>query len=261
MHKKNDYIKIGIVLIVLSAALHGIHFLIFKDLHHILLYLLGDIAFIPLEVFLVTLVIDRLLEGRERTKLMEKLNMLIGLFYRELGQEMLKTCVAADAQIELLREQCHVTSRWGEGDYQKLDDILKKFKYKLDIERVDLDALYLLLDSKKDLMVNLIANPSLLEHDTFSDLLMSISHLHEELAMRKALNNEDITRRDHDHLKMDMERAYGYLAQEWLFYMKHLKTNYPYLFATAMINNPFEGRSRTSVEREVRKELYGELIS
>lgn len=261
MHKKNDFIKIGIVLIVLSAALHGIHFLIFKDLHHIMVYLLGDIAFIPLEVFLVTLVIDRLLEGRERTKRMEKLNMLIGLFYRELGQEMLRACVVADAQIEVLRGQCHVTSLWGDGDYKKLDGILKKFRYNLDMEQVDLDALYLLLDSKKELMVSLVANPALLEHDTFSDLLMSISHMHEELAMRKALNSEDVTRRDLDHLKTDLERAYGYLAQEWLFYMKHLKGNYPYLFATALINNPFEERIRTAVEREVRGDLYSEGIS
>lgn len=261
MHKRNEFIKIGIVLVILSVALHGLHFLIFKDFHHIAVYLLGDIAFIPLEVFLVTLVIDRLLEGRERAKLMEKLSMLIGLFYQELGQEMLRVCARADMQIESLRGQCHVTARWEDADYQKLEGTLKQFKYKLDLERVDLDGLYDLLDSRKALMVSLIANPSLLEHDTFSELLMSVSHMHEELALRKSLNGEDPTRRDREHLKLDLERAYGHLAQEWLFYMKHLKARYPYLFATAMINNPFEQRSRTEVEREVRGTLYEEEVS
>lgn len=258
MHKKQDFIKIGIVLVLLSVALHGVHFLIFKDLHHIMVYLLGDIAFIPLEVFLVTLVIDRLLEGRERANLMEKLSMLIGLFYQELGLELLKTCAAADAEMESLQKACHVTARWEEADYQKLEETLKRFRYKVDLDQVDLEALYRLLDAKKSLTVNLIANPSLLEHDTFSELLMSVTHMHEELALRQALNAEDVQRKDREHLRMDLERVYGHLAQEWLLYMKHLKGRYPYLFATAMINNPFEKRTRTEVEREVRGTLYDE---
>lgn len=258
MHKKMEFIKIGIVLIVLSIALHGVHFLIFRDFHHIMLYLLGDIAFIPLEVFLVTLVIDRLMESRERANLMEKLSMLIGLFYQEMGLELLRACAKADRQVEVLQKHCHVTARWEEADYSKLETVLKQFQYKLDLEHVDLDALYRLLDSRKEMMISLIANPSLLEHDTFSELLMSVNHMHEELTMRQALNREDTGRKDRDHLRMDLERVYGHLAQEWLLYMKHLKHRYPYLFATAMINNPFENRLRTEVEREVRGALYEE---
>lgn len=256
MHKKNEFIKIGILLVGLSAALHGVHFAIFRDFHHLMIYLLGDIAFIPLEVFLVTLVIDRLLEGRERANLMEKLSMLIGLFYQELGQDMLRVCAAADDQIEALQKQCHVTAQWEEIDYSRLEKILNEFHYKLNLERVDLDKLYAMLHGKKELMVSLIANPSLLEHDTFSELLMSVSHMHEELALRKTLNAEDASRKDNEHLRMDLERAYGHLAKEWLHYMKHLKVRYPYLFATAMINNPFEKRSKTQIEREVRGTLY-----
>lgn len=258
MHKKQEFIKIGIVLILLSAALHGVHYMMFRDLHHIMLYLLGDIAFIPLEVFLVTLVIDRMLEGRDRAKLMEKLSMLIGLFYQEMGSELLRTCAAADSHIETLQGKCHVTARWEEADYKKLEEVLKNFRYKLDMNQIDLDAMYLFLDSKKEMMVSLIANPSLLEHDTFSELLMSVSHMHEELALRQILNKEDSNRKDMEHLRMDLERVYGHLAREWQFYMKHLKVRYPYLFATAMINNPFERRLRTELEREVRLDVYQE---
>ncbi len=256
MQKNKEFVKVGVILITLSVILHGAHYLIFKDLAYIIQYLMIEIAFIPLSVFLVTVVIDRMLEGRERANLMEKLSMLIGLFYQELGQEMLRVCAAADTQIETLRRQCHVTVHWGDVDYKKLEEILKQFAYKLDLDRVDLEALFNLIDSRKELMVSLIANPSLLEHDTFSELLMSVSHLHEELAMRSTLNREDINRKDREHLKKDLERAYGHLAQEWLYYMKHLKVRYPYMFVTAMVNNPFEQRARTEVEREVRGELY-----
>ncbi len=258
MRKQMEFVKIGIALIGLSVVLHGVHFIIFRDFHHVMIYLLGDIAFIPLEVFLVTLVIDRLLEGRERANLMEKLNMLIGLFYQELGQEMLGSCAAADSQIEDIRAKCSVNARWKDADYKHLESVLKDFRYKLDLEKVDLDKLFLLLDGKKELMVNLIANPSLIEHDTFSELLMSVRHVHEELALRKRLNAESESRNDHDHIKLDLERAYGHLVREWLYYMKHLKERYPYLFVTAMVSNPFETRRRTEVEREIRAELYTE---
>jgi hypothetical protein len=45
---------LGIFLILLSAILYLIHFAIFRDAHHIFLYLIGDIAFVPIEVLLVT---------------------------------------------------------------------------------------------------------------------------------------------------------------------------------------------------------------
>jgi hypothetical protein len=51
----------GISLILLSALWYFIHYLIFHDTHHIFIYMIGDIAFIPIEVLLVTLIIHQLL--------------------------------------------------------------------------------------------------------------------------------------------------------------------------------------------------------
>ena len=53
-------ILLAVTLLVLSAALYLLHFSIFRDAHHIAIYLLGDIAFLPLEVLLVTVIIHRL---------------------------------------------------------------------------------------------------------------------------------------------------------------------------------------------------------
>ena len=44
---------------------------------------------------------------------------------------------------------------------------------------------------------------------------------------------------DQTHVQGDLERAYRLLAQQWLAYMRHLKTNYPYLFMVAAHRNPF----------------------
>ena len=55
-------IYLGYSLIVSSIILYTLHFTIFHDPHHIFIYMLGDIAFVPIEVLLVTLIIHQLLE-------------------------------------------------------------------------------------------------------------------------------------------------------------------------------------------------------
>ena len=44
---------LGLGLIVMSALLFFLHFSVFKDAHHIFIYALGDLAFLPIEVFLL----------------------------------------------------------------------------------------------------------------------------------------------------------------------------------------------------------------
>ena len=46
-------------LVLLTSGLYFLHFLIFHDARHIFIYLLGDIAFLPLQVLFVTLIINR----------------------------------------------------------------------------------------------------------------------------------------------------------------------------------------------------------
>nr|HPI98460.1 hypothetical protein [Synergistales bacterium] len=62
-------------------------------------------------------------------------------------------------------------------------------------------------------------------------------HLCMELLSRKDVGNT--TETDLEHLRKDVERAYGLLCIEWVEYMKHLKTEYPYLFSFASRTNPF----------------------
>ena len=56
----------------------SIHYSIFRDAHHIFIYMLGDIGFLFLDVLLVILFIEHILSRREKRSIMEKLNMVIG---------------------------------------------------------------------------------------------------------------------------------------------------------------------------------------
>ena len=59
-------VGLGIILIILSIIVYLIHFIIFRDYHHIFIYLVGDIAFVFIEVLMVTLVIHSLLNMKEK---------------------------------------------------------------------------------------------------------------------------------------------------------------------------------------------------
>jgi len=90
MNKKfNLKIIAGIAMIFLSIVFYFIHFLIFRDAHHIFIYLLGDIAFVFIEVLMVTLIIHHLLNEWEKRSHLKKLNMVIETFFSEFGKHLL----------------------------------------------------------------------------------------------------------------------------------------------------------------------------
>jgi len=252
MKKHKDILLIGLVLIGLSAVLHLGHYMIFHDLHHLLIFLVADIAFIPLEVFFVTVVLDRILEKREKSHLLEKLNMLVGLFYSELGSGLLRSCADADPNMDALRDKCELRMNLDDAEFNVIAKQFKAHDHSVDASKMDIGALKNSLDNSKDLLVTLIANPSLLEHDSFSELLMAVMHLQEELTMRY---DDGLSEFDLEHIQFDIDRVYKHLGVEWLSYMKHLKSFFPYLYLTALINNPYTSKDRVINEQELKKQM------
>ena len=59
-----------------------------------------------------------------------------------------------------------------------------------------------LLLKKRDFLLRLLENPNLLEHDSFSSLLLAVFHLTEELAQRTDLSH--LSRSDREHLAGDV---------------------------------------------------------
>ena len=45
-----------------------------------------------------------------------------------------------------------------------------------------------------------------------------------------------------------MKRAYVLLIREWLDYMSHLRTDYPYLYSLAVRTNPFDPEASPEVK-------------
>lgn len=228
---------LSIILIIASCILYGIHYAIFRDAHHIFIYLLGDVAFVPIEVLLVTVVVHQLLTRREMRVRLEKLNMVIGAFFSEVGISLLHIFSQADPSVESIRNDLMISTDWSDEKFKIVKNELKKYEYKLDTGALDLDYLRKFLIGRRDFLVRLMENPTLLEHESFTRLLRAVFHLTEELSSR--VDIDSLPQSDRTHLAGDSKRAYVRLVDEWLDYMEHLKLNYPYLFSLAMRLNPF----------------------
>ena len=229
---------LGLSLIVLSIVFYLLHYAIFRDPHHIFIYLIGDIAFVFIEVLLVTLIIHGLLSEREKRTRLEKLNMVIGAFFSEVGTRLIAYFSDFDPKLDKIRKELIVANDWSEHEFSRVSKRLKNYDYGVEIQKVELEDLANYLTGKRDFLLRLLENPTLLEHESFTDLLRAVFHLTEELA-----NREDLTQlpdTDYQHLAGDMKRAYVLLVHQWFDYMKHLKDNYPYLFSLAMRANPFD---------------------
>jgi hypothetical protein len=246
MKRLNWQIFFGLSLIILSAIFYLIHYAIFRDAHHIFIYLIGDIAFVFIEVLLVTLILHRLLSEREKRAKLRKLNMVIGAFFSEVGTNLLKSFSNSELQPDQFRKDFVENNDWSNKAFSNMDKRLKNHDYRIESQKGHLDDLKSLLLEKRGFLLGLLENPNLLEHESFTDLLWAVFHLTEELVHRKSVSG--LPDADYQHLSDDVERAYVLLISEWLNYMKHLRNSYPYLFSLAVRTNPFDPNASAQVK-------------
>ncbi|HEY3273617.1 MAG TPA: hypothetical protein VGJ92_07650 [Methanocella sp.] len=234
-------IGFGVTLLALSLLLLGAHYALFEDIHWLEKYVVFELAFLPIEVIVVTLILDNLLEGRERKERLEKMNMVIGLFFSEAGTGLLRRIAERDSEIAKMRAELSDAGNLSPADYAKLKATLAQFHYSPALRPEDLAALKEQLKSHRGFLVRLLENPILLEQEEFTNALRAVFHLNEELDYRQdfqALPDTDIA-----HLTSDAKRAYSLLVLEWVSYMRYLKEHYPYLFSLAMRTNPFDAEA------------------
>ncbi|SHJ25244.1 hypothetical protein SAMN02745751_02093 [Dethiosulfatibacter aminovorans DSM 17477] len=235
--KTINKLKLPIVLLLASSILYAIHYQLFHDFHHVAFYLMEDLAFIPIEVIFVSLIIHKAIEDQEREKIREKTNVLVSVFFSEAGNGLLKELISSDDEIHSLKSIIEENVHFSPKELKVMRDGLNNHSYKLNLDSDDLCSIKDMIASHKGFILNLIQNPHLIEHDGLTDLILAMLHLIEELGARKDL--DAASREDVEHLTGDVERVYSRLAKEWLSYMGYQKKEYPFLFSFATRSNPF----------------------
>ena len=233
-----NFIFLAAILIALSALVYFVHYAIFHDVHHIFIYMVGDLAFLPLEVFLVVIVIERVLARREKQAIMQKLNMVVGAFFSEVGNELLQRLLGCFEKSQDICQHLDINQNWTHADFKKAMRFVETSEGEPDLGSINLQELKKFLVQKRQFLLALLENPNLLEHEQFTDLLWATFHLTEELEARKSL--EDMPPADIKHISGDIQRVHSQLIVEWLSYVEHLKSKYPYLFSLVARTHPFQ---------------------
>jgi hypothetical protein len=244
MKRRGFLVVAAVVLLALSVVLYLIHYAIFRDAHHIYIYLLGDLAFLPLEVLLVALIVDRILDWREKQAMLSKMNMVVGVFFSEMGTRLLGDLLPGFDRSQIIAG-LGVKPSWNADDFRRATAFADDLKPQADCRAINLDLLKDLLSHERDLTLRLLENPNLLEHERFTDMLWAVSHLAEELEARPQL--QDLPKSDEAHIGQDIGRAFTALAAEWLDYVQHLKSHYPYLFSLVLRTHPLQEHPSATV--------------
>jgi hypothetical protein len=231
-------IKLGISLVAFSALVYLVKYIILGDPSNTYNYVFNALGFLPINVLLVTLVLNKLLSIRAKRDRLEKLNMVIGTFFSEAGNNLLTCFSSCDPELDQLRDRLQVKDHWSDEDFWARNAPLKNHRYQVDCQIVLLEELKHRLSEKRDFLLRLLENPVLLEHESFTALLRAVFHLADELEHRQNFN--ELPGTDIEHLQDDISRAYSRLALEWIAYMQYLKKHYPYLFSFALRINPFD---------------------
>ena len=179
---------------------------------------------------------DVLLARRQERVRRERLSMVISLFFSEIGTQLLRLVAASDPGLTKLRDELGLHARWSGTEFETARKCLQLHQWDVKMAAADLGKLSSFLDEKSSLLLRLLGNQNLLEHESFTDLLRAVFHLKEELLSRPEFEN--LPESDLAHLRGDVKRVYPLLARQWLSHLEFLSANYPYLYSLAVRTNP-----------------------
>lgn len=226
-----------LLLLCASALLYAIHYLIFRDLHHLAIFGLHELAFVPLEVILVTLGLDQLVEKTHREEARSKVSIIETLYFNESGGTMLRYLTSFDPDAARLRELLQVTQDWRSSDFRQAIRQLKSYPFLLDLERIDFFGLHYHLSQRHEYYRSMLENPALTQSEAFTEMIMKIYLLWEELDGRT--NLYQLPEKDRSYLAELLHEIYRELTEYWLDNVYNHSIHNRFRLHRAIESNPF----------------------
>jgi len=180
---------------------------------------------------------EMLLMQRDMKSRLKKQNIVLGIFFSEMGNHLLSLFAQTNTSDNISSELSLIDLSHSEKTLTSTAKKIKKESFNTVVTGPYLDELNMHLKENRSLILGLLENPALFEQERFTEMLLAVAHLNEELQSRPDLHK--INEVDQNHLCGDINRAYVLLVEEWLRYLIHLKKHYPYLFSLAARKNPF----------------------
>lgn len=241
LQKKITIRSLIIFFSLLSVVLLAIHHLIFhEDGYWANFLLLHEIALMPLEFVVVTLGLEQIMELSHKRENQAKISMIESVFFSESGSDMLRYLVSCDADqdVQTLRNVMDVQPDWGLKQVKIARNVVKTISYEVDPDKVDFFGLHYHLSTRHSYFLKVIENPALSGHERFTDLLLHIYHLWEELESRTDLYN--MTQEERVFLCKIVNAVYRELAIEWMQNATDLLLHQPERLGHVLRTNPFK---------------------
>ena len=155
--------------------------------------------------------------------------MLVGIFFTEVGGKLMHLIIDSDKDAKN-----YITNF---EDLNNIKKCLNEYDYKVDMNNIDLCSIKNILLENNNLFVTLISNENVFQHQIFTDLLMSVVHLRDEIIFMEKDDNLEL---NINHLENDVIRVYKNISIQWISYLEYLNKSYPFLYNNAIRVNPFE---------------------
>ncbi len=245
MKNRTNFI-IGAILLACSLTIYGLKTYYLGDLGGTTKFLFNAMGVLPLNLLLMTFIFNKLLTVHNKREKKQKRDMLVGVFFSECGNSLLRMMANLDQSRGQLNECTGKPEHWDGKGQEKIYELFSAYKPNFKAEREDLAHIRTALNKEHKYLLTLIDHPALVGHGKFSDLVWALFHLEDELNHRSdfnALPDSDI-----DHLSGDIARVYNHILSQWVDYIVYLKGNYPYLYSLAIRTSPFKAEADVVIE-------------
>lgn len=219
---------IALGLLAISAVFYIGFWLYTGDLSYISKYFYIHLAFLPIHALVLGLILDELIQAREKIERRKRLNMFLGIFFRQMGLDiMLNMLLLVDNRDEL-EERLLVDKSWRARHFRHARRDLAHLRLSMRPDRAELANLLDLLSGREQDIIEMTRNPLMLEFESLYRCLLALFHLIEETHFRGPVDG--LTEGAVKHLASDAGKALIRLSSLWLAYLEHLKGEHPVLF-------------------------------
>ncbi len=223
---------VALILLSLSAALYFLVYSILGDGWAIGRYFLIHFAFLPIHALVLGIILEEVLNWRERRSRQRKLNFFMGIFFRQMGVDLYVRMVELVENRDELEKLTMVQPHWSARQFRAARQALRSFPLGMLSDAQSLESLFDLLEKREQEILELTRNPSLWEYERLYRVLVALFHLIEErrfLGDLSALRPQAL-----EHLARDVGKALLFLLRLWLAYLEFLKGEHPVLFKHQM---------------------------
>lgn len=226
-----EKLLIAVGLIVLSSLLYLAHYVMFGGHLSPGYYadkIFSHIAFLPIHALVLGMLLDGMISFREKQSRKRKLNMFLGIFFRQLGADVLGAASGLCQNRAELDDITVVRQNWTGRDFRRARQRLLSLRPRMSADEAGVPRFLELLRQHEGEILSMTHNPLVLEFEDLHDALISLFHLIEEMHYRNS--DKALARGELEHLAKDIGKSLVLLSRLWLIYMEHLKATHPVLF-------------------------------